>query len=184
MSRITFVHGFNDGDAGADNIDKLAPYAIEKGYLPDTHSMDYGWRGLLGVRFLNNKTAKKLVESYQEGDILVGYSNGCDIIARAIEIGLPVKQVIFIHPALDASWEPPRNTTVETIMVYYSQHDKTTWLSSMLWFHRWGKMGTIGPMSRSSVFKYHNDNCNHFNWATKQPELYLSTLPDAFNEED
>jgi len=184
---IIFVHGFNDPSEGSKNIDLLAPYAKKKGYNPITQDMDYGWRGLFGVRFKNDDTAKRLIDLYQEGDIVVGYSNGCDIIAQAIEAGLQAKHCIFIHPALRADWTPPHDSPIVWIDVYYSEHDKATraarwlrWLSRLnplLDEHRWGNMGTIGPTSLNKAFHSHDDGCNHYNWIDN-PELYLSTIKD------
>jgi hypothetical protein len=185
---IIFVHGFNDPSEGAKNIDLLAPYAIDKGYTPKTQAMDYGWRGLFGVRFRNRDTARRLIDLYQEGDIVVGYSNGCDIISIAVEMGLPAKHIIFIHPALRADWAPPSDSPVLWIDVYYSEHDNATRAAGVLHRyspfnllvgqHRWGKMGTVGPTSLNPVFRPHDDGCNHYEWADN-PSLYLSTVQDA-----
>lgn len=186
---IIFVHGFNDGDEGADNIDLLAPYARKKGYDAKTQAMDYGWRGLFGVRFKNRETAQKLIDLYNPGDVVVGYSNGCDIVALAIEMGLPVEHCIFIHPALRSDWEPPPNSKIKRIDVYYSENDKATRaaqlihkyspLNLLLGRHHWGNMGTVGPTSLSLLLVGHDDGCDHHEWVHKKPELYLSMVEPA-----
>jgi hypothetical protein len=188
---IIFVHGFNDPSEGSKNIDLLAPYAKKKGYGVKTKDMDYGWRFFLGVRFQNKDTAKRLIDLYQEGDIVVGYSNGCDIISIAIEMGLPAKHCIFIHPALRADWSPPANSPVLWIDVYYSENDNATKAAGVLRRYsplnmlfgrsRLGKMGTVGPTSLNPVFRRHDDGCDHYDWASN-PELYLHTVKEIGND--
>lgn len=183
MKNIIFIHGFNDGDEGEDNVDLLAPYARAKGYNPVTQDMDYGWRFLLGVRYRNRSSAKKLLKLYKPGDIVVGYSNGCAIIAMAIDMGLPVKHCIFIHPALDANWVAPLR--VRRVDVYYSENDKTTKTAGWIKYsplnlfskkHYWGDMGTNGPRKRKNMYG-HNDGYNHYEWKDNL-SLYLSTVED------
>ena len=123
---------------------------------------------------------------YKSGDIVVGYSNGCSIVARAIEMGLPAKHVIFIHPALHADWLPPTDRLDRKIYVYYSGKDSTTKMAG--WIRRfsplnflfgktkWGQMGTVGATPSHPSLINIRDGKDHFDGFRDCPEKYIETL--------
>lgn len=141
---IVLVHGFNVSDGGKRTIDTLIPHLVDMGY--DVKEFDYGWVGLLGVRFGNKKRAKMLAAMAGPEDIVIGHSNGCAIMALAMEMGMTISSGVFIHPALNRTWCPPENAA-KKITVYYSAKDRATWIAKFLINHIWGDMGTVGPVS-------------------------------------
>jgi len=167
--RVITIHGFNIWDDGLDTIDRLNPHIRNKGYK--LLQYEYGWRGLIGVRLFNGRDADKLIEICGEKDTIISHSNGCAITARAIEDGLCVAKVIFIHPALDKNWKAPDSFKGE-IVVYHSPKDKVTWLSKFLLLHRWGEMGTVG----SKYYKSINDGYRHSEGFIRNPKLYTENL--------
>ena len=187
MTNVIIVHGFNDPRSGADNVDRLIPYIKRKGY--NTVEVDYGWRGLIGVRICNDSTARNLLKLYKRGDIVIGYSNGCSIVARAIEMGLPVDHVIFIHPALHADWEPPTDRLNRKIYVYHSREDWTTKMAGWIRKYsplnfifgktKWGQMGTIGSTSTHPSLINIKDGYDHFDGFKESPEGYIETIPNT-----
>lgn len=148
---IHLVHGFNVSDGGKETTDKLRPYFESAGFEVTDH--DYGWIGLLGVRFLNGRIAKGIREKVKAGDIGVGHSNGCAILARACEQGAPFKGLVLINPALNSDTVIPG---VEWVHVYHTNHDSPVKLASWLPFHQWGDMGAEG--FRGQDVRYTNFN--------------------------
>ena len=174
--RIILVHGFNVSDGGLSTIDRLIPALLDKGAWV-IKQFDYGWRGLLGVRIMSTSDAKGLMKLYKPGDIVIGHSNGCALIALAIEKGMPVTHCIFIHPALNKGWCPPMDHPVKQIHVYYSSQDRATWWARLLPFHKWGAMGTVGPTADDPRLIGHPENQSHSGGFAEHPEKYLETLP-------
>jgi hypothetical protein len=172
--RSILLHGFNVRDGGEGTIDMLKPGLEEKGYTPI--ELDYGWMGLIGTYFRNDNIARRLIYEYQPGDVIIGHSNGCAIIAMAIELGLPAQHCIFIHPALDNDWAPPFDKPVERIDVYFSAKDIPTRLAKWVPFNDWGDMGTVGPTTFYPFWKRHNDGLRHSEGFVIDPEMYLSSL--------
>ena len=172
--RVILVHGFNVRDGGLGSIDKLIPYILKAGY--DVREYDYGFRLLLGVRWRSKEDAQGLFDLYQPGDIVIGHSNGGHLIARAIEMGMPVKHAVMIHPALDRDWEPPALHPVEQIHVYYSGQDIATWAAQFLPWHKWGAMGTVGPTSADPRLSGHREKASHSGGFITHPGRYVESL--------
>lgn len=173
--RVVLVHGFNVRDGGRGSIDRLIPHIERLGY--EVVEFDYGFRFLLGVRFCSGSDARALAAICHPEDILIGHSNGGALIARAIEMGAPIKHAILIHPALDRDWSPPALHPVEQIHVYYSGRDIATWAAQWLPWHRWGAMGTVGPTSADHRLIGHPDGQTHSGGFATHPERYIETLP-------
>ena len=137
----------------------------------ETVELDYGWKGLLGVRFGNTAIAKRLIDMYQPGDVPIGHSNGGAIIAEAIDLGLPATAAVLIHPALRPEWTPPKGSPIKRIDVYYSKWDQVGYLATA--FRRfaplnlffgptyYGRMMTKGPTSGHQALVGINDGCGH-----------------------
>lgn len=171
--RVILVHGFNVSDGGARTIDLMIPHLEAAGH--EVVQFDYGWRGLLGVRFMSKNDARALMRLYRDGDVVIGHSNGGHIIAIAIELGMPVEHVIMIHPALDTDWAPPEGHPVKEVYVYYSSRDKATWWSQFSpW--KWGGMGTYGPTSDDSRMIGLLEDQTHSGGFVEHPKRYFETL--------
>ena len=181
MINVIIVHGFNDSSEGSNNVDKLKPILKQRGYNADTTQGDYGRKLIFGAWFNNEKVAQKLIVNHKPGNIYIGYSNGCSIIARAIDLGLSAEHCIFIHPALYAYWEPTIREHIKRIDVFYSEKDLAT---SSAWLLRklstplnllrkiyWGGMGNLGAKANNPIFHNFNDKSNHFDWAKSSVTL-------------
>ena len=176
MLKAKLIHGYNVKDNGAGSIDTLVKPLEDLGFTVDSTEADYGFTTLLMILLGNKKRAAKLLANYEKGEVLIGHSNGCMIIARAIDAGMPVKRAIFIHPALDNDWEPPADAAIEQIDVFYSERDVATKVASWIPWVRWGNMGTVGPVKTNPVFKPHNDGYRHSEGFAKNPSLYVQPL--------
>lgn len=135
-----FIHGAFDPN-GSRFIDWLAPYFGERGYATNT-KFDYGWTGIFSAFFLNDRWARLLTAQVRPGDIGVGHSNGCAILARATDLGAPFRELLFLHPALDrgARIDPH----VERITVFHAPSEIPTLLARFIPMHPWGDMGRVG----------------------------------------
>lgn len=138
--RAFLIHGFNVDDGGAGTTDRLRPYFESNGY--EVVEQDYGWRGLLGVRLHNDRSAARLVAEAMPGDIAVGHSNGAAIIHAATHAGARLTGVVYINPALDRDLAP--GPSVLWADVYYSPSDKVVPWARLLIGHAWGDMGRTG----------------------------------------
>ncbi|MCK5020027.1 MAG: hypothetical protein KAS32_23440 [Candidatus Peribacteraceae bacterium] len=173
MKTVRLVHGYNVNDGGLDTIGRLINPLKLMDYNPVMFV--YGLIGLLSALFWNKKRAKKLKRITQPDDILIGHSNGCTIIARAIEQGLNNQHIIFIHPALDKGWTPPKSFT-GTIYVYHSENDMATELASWIPLVMWGDMGGGGATSGHPAFVNYDGGYKHSDGFKKDPDLYIETL--------
>lgn len=159
------LHGFNVSDGGASTTDTLVPYIKRAGFSVRQH--DYGWFGLLQVRFLNNRVAQTVKEATQVGDIGIGHSNGCAILAEAADRGAPFEGLILINPALEQGRIIAPQ--VKWIHVYHNRDDKpvklTGWLDYLPWNwgrgHPWGAMGNTGFTGNDD--RYLNIDCAKYN---------------------
>lgn len=139
-TRVILVHGFNVRDGGRGSIGKLAPYFTSAGF--EVLRFDYGWRGLLGVRFGNEGVAKKLIAITQPGDVIVGHSNGCCVAHLAAHTGARFGPCVYINPALDA--DARLAPQVPSLDVWFSPSDTPVRFARFLPFHPWGDMGRKG----------------------------------------
>lgn len=143
---IHLVHGFNVRDNGAGTTDTLRPYFEALKYTVIEH--DFGFRFLFGVRFGNAKRAQQLASKLTSGDILVGHSDGCNIITQSLwhryrQHGRRESyRCIFFNPALNRNTEQAAN--VRKVLVFCTPTDRIVWLSKYLITHPWGQMGRLG----------------------------------------
>lgn len=158
---VYIAHGFNVRDPRVF-------FKIGQAFAAANHEVveiDYGWTGLITARIAVAREGRRLAEVAKPGDIAVGHSNGCAVIARALELGAPLRQVMLINPALD---KHRTLVGVERADIYYSEDDIAVLFGKYLrWFSplrligmqtTWGEMGRTG---------YRGDADNHFNWRLK-----------------
>lgn len=165
--RSVLVHGFNVKDDGEKTIGKLSSY------LPNSIKFNYGWLGFLGVRFKNKKLARQLASIVKTNDNVYCHSNGCSIVAIALKIGMVCDRITYIHPALDVDDESVTSDNFNTIRIFYSAKDTTTWFARFLIFHPWGAMGTYGSSCVLPNVVNIDDGFKHSEGFTKNPRLYL-----------
>ncbi|MFA5495177.1 MAG: hypothetical protein WC247_10400 [Porticoccaceae bacterium] len=133
------IHGFNVSDGGSDSIGKLAPFFALEGI--DVIDHNYGWVGLLRLRWRNRKATRRILPHIAPGDILVGHSNGCLVCWELLEAGAPAGAVICIQPALrrDCPWP----THVPVLCLY----NPADWIVSL--GRLWGRFISVAnPISR------------------------------------
>lgn len=138
---VILKHGFNSNN-GKESLDKLIP-ALEAAGL-EVIDDDYGWNGLLMVKLFNARYARnlaKLIDAHKGRTIiLLGHSNGCDIIWRTLQT-TRAKAAIFINPALDNDKVP---RLVDSFSVYFNPNDVAVWWANKIPYVVWGDMGRVG----------------------------------------
>ena len=152
IKRAILVHGYNVKDGGAGTTGRLKRELEIRGFKVVQFSP--GWRGLLRVRFGNAKLAAKLASMIRPGDVLIGHSDGCNLVNQACwllsdMVTPPQVDCVYCNPALDI--DTPLAPQVKKALVMHSMSDRVVYISKWLVFHRWGQMGRIG----------YKDNLNH-----------------------
>lgn len=127
--------------------------------------------GPLTRRFFQGKHARelaKLIEQYQKQDVyLVGHSNGCDLIVRALRLleFSEAEQIHLIAPATDADFRQNGlndalwSYAVHKIFVYVGEKDGAMKLASVtgrvlkLFGLGYGTLGLSGPENVADEFK-------------------------------
>lgn len=151
MAHFILVHGFNDRSAGSENLDKVAPLLREKGHTVDTDSADYGWLGLIWVRFRKRPAVLRIIEAIkaalaEHNDVVVvGYSNGANYSVKALRLlFIGHVKLILVHPALKRTTVFPASAS--RIWVCFTRSDWATRMASYVrWLiPGWGRMGTSG----------------------------------------
>lgn len=163
--RVILVHGFNVRDGGAGTTDGLRPHFAREGFK--VLEFDTGWRFLAGVRFGNAKRARRLARMIQPGDILIGHSDGCNLINLAswhlsgTEQPKPAAAV-YLNPALDRDTQLAPQ--VKSALVFFTPSDWIVRVARWLRWHPWGDMGRVGYIEKNAVYqdgRYHNMSYEH-----------------------
>lgn len=150
--RVWLVHGFNVSDRGLGTTDSMRSHYEAEGF--EVHEFDTGWRGLSMVRFGNAKHARRLAQGIHEGDILVGHSDGCNIIDQAAwrlagaDSPRPLA-CIYYNPALDQ--DAPLAPQIKSTLIFHTQSDWIVKLAAWFKWHPWGKMGATGYVEHAQV---------------------------------
>ena len=150
IKRVILVHGFNVSDGGKGSTDKLRPGLEAQGLEVcefDTHWRRGLIRDLISVRLDNDKRARRLARSILPGDLLIGHSNGCDLIDRAnwylaCMAAPPAVACMYLNAALDR--DAPLAPQVLSTWVFHTQSDRVVGLARRLIGSRWGSMGRDG----------------------------------------
>lgn len=139
--RVWLVHGFNVSDQGKGTVQTLRPYFEAAGF--EVKLWRYGWRGLLGVRYMNGTFAQLLADAVDDGDIIVGHSNGACLAKLALDqTEAKLGQLVLINPALDSDAHFAKNCGA--IHVWHSPSDSPVAWAKILPWHAWGDMGAVG----------------------------------------
>lgn len=135
------LHGFNVSDGGRQTVGKWAEL------FPQPVVLDYGWTGIIKLRWTNAEVVDELVGKVGPDDILVGHSNG-GLICWQVAQRTPVRAVIVVNPALRRDSEWPDGLPV---LCLYSSKDWVVqlgrwWarLASTWKRHGWGAAGRYG----------------------------------------
>lgn len=157
---VFIVHGFNSRKH-AIWMASLGE-ALEAAGL-DVVSANYGHTNLKTVGRKTRDAARHLAASAREGDCAIGFSNGCPVIDLALDMGAPLKRIMWINPALEpdvviAPW-------VTRLDVFYAPDDGVVGWGDLWrrynparlvgWSSPWGVMGRTG---------YQGDFARAHNW--------------------
>ncbi len=175
-TRAILVHGFNVSDGGAGTIDRLAPYVRARSIQPV--GFDYGWTGLLGVRFATWKRARELAAMSRFGDAAIGHSNGCNLIIEAAWRGAQFRRVVFINPALDS--DAPLPPSIQSAHVWHSPSDLPVRFAKFLWFHPWGDMGAKGFTGDDPRYINHDKENDYAKRSRSHSDVFGEPLLDYF----
>jgi hypothetical protein len=159
---VYIAHGFNVRDPRVF-------FKIGQGFAAANHEVveiDYGWTGLISARRAVVREGARLAEIAKPGDIAIGHSNGCSVIAHALDLGAPLRQVMMVNAALN---KERTLVGVERADIYHAKDDSAVLFGEYLrWFSPLrlvGKETTWGEMGRTG---YRGDADNHFNWCLAQ----------------
>lgn len=184
MTRAGLVHGWNVGDQGQGTTGGLRPHLERAGY--QVFEYNTGWRFLSGIRFGHERRAKRLARMIQPGDLLIGHSDGCNIINRACwHLAASGEHkpaaVVYLNPALDRDTQLAPQ--VQGALVFHTRSDNVLWLAQKLPLHPWGGMGRYGYRENNPTYqdsRYNNIAYEHLaidapghSGAFKKPEYLL-----------
>ncbi len=95
--KIHLIHGIHSGGLN-DQAHRLLPY-LERIGLPVVFP-DYGY--ILGIesKRINPIVVGSILPYIEPGDVMVGHSNGCAIIARLAALGAPMAGAVLVNAAL------------------------------------------------------------------------------------
>ena len=159
MKTVHLIHGFReDHPVGQPNMAILRDAILARGHRVLIH--DYGKLGLLETS-ANDNMARLIFPLVRRGDTLVGFSNGCAIIAHLEEMMCSARKLVFIQPALRNDWTP--NAYCDRVTVFWNAGDKATvagkwWrrISNLFRWknkHKWGEMGHTGYIGEDRRYR-------------------------------
>lgn len=160
--KVVFVHGFNVRDKGRKTIDALLPY-FRKMYpnaFLDKDNADYGWHGLIKVRFHHKPAVKRIAKAISNADIVVTHSNGANYTHQALELlkskGISTDKLHIIHfsPALNRK-QKLEKLSFKRLDLFASEGDKIVWLAKLLFLHPWGNAGQKGFITTDERYHQH-----------------------------
>jgi len=159
LPTVHILHGIHrdNPETGPGN---WAKYFNDAGF--NVKVWDYGKVYALTARFfVNPDVVERLLKVVKPGDILLGHSNGCAIIADAVDSFVFPAGVVLLNPALNVD----RFIDAPFVHVYCNKDDIAVaagkWyrrLNPVSWFfrHPYGEQGRYGPSfidSSYQVFK-------------------------------
>ena len=163
--KIVLVHGFNVRDGGRRSIDQLADSLRRRGHTVDTDTADYGWHGLIKVRFFHGSAVRRIRAALMSADAVITHSNGANYATKALKKINSKKIVVHISPALNKRSKPPKS--VGTQHVFHTRHDNAVQWGKYVLFHPWGNMGAYGYAgkdNRVTNHDYTNRVKGHSDW--------------------
>lgn len=144
--KVLLLHGIWARNRGARTIDCLDKYLVDAGHEVEKNQGDYGWHGLLSVRFRKEKAIKRIVKALESADAVISHSNGSNYENQALQRiwkyrKKPIR-VIRISPALNRGTGCAPN--VDKCFVMYTKHDRATFVAGFFFRHPWGRQGWRG----------------------------------------
>lgn len=186
MTNIVLVHGFNDRSGGATTIDCLAPGLRKRGYHVDTDQADYGWHGLIQVRFFHRKAVERIAHALADADVIIDHSNGRNYSDKAIVLAAeaqPEKSWHVISFSGARNSKAPIHPNISRIDVFYTQNDRVVKVARWLLFHGWGDLGAVGYKGKADSRVYGHEFTNrvveHSSWFYGNNTNFFEEQSDA-----
>lgn len=136
--KVHLIHGIHTSQPGG-TVAKLKPFFEGAGYEVVVHN--YGYAHALTARFINPFRAIWLATKIEDGDVVVGHSNGCTLAWMISNKYRNNLGLVYINPALDDDAESYNSKWVN---VYFNKGDEVVHWSKLLFAHPWGEMGRVG----------------------------------------
>jgi hypothetical protein len=141
---IHLIHGIHTSFSDS-TVPGLVPY-LEKTGERVVHP-DYGYILALETKRINPMVVGLLKPYIEDGDILVGHSNGCAIIHELLAAGVQASGIVLINAALERNIVLP--PWVKWCDVYFNEGDTITEVAELseelgLTARCWGEMGHAG----------------------------------------
>lgn len=145
--RVHLIHGIHTEPNSP--VKELIPYLVKEGF--DVRYPEYGYELAVETRLLNPMIEGILLPYIEEGDILIGHSNGCALAYHLMQQGAPAVGAVFINGALETSIVRPG--TCKWIDVYCNSGDTVTELAKWgahygLADNVWGELGHLGYIGK------------------------------------
>jgi hypothetical protein len=149
MIRCYLLHGIKTIDPGRSSISffmhimpKFKVVLLKYLYIPIIFSII--------VPLINRRVIARMAGEVWPGQIILGHSNGA-AVAYGITKVVPTRGLVLINPALDSDIEFDEH--LEFIHVYWSHRDNIVWLSALMPFSLWGRMGKTGYIGKDPRVK-------------------------------
>lgn len=143
--RVIIAHGFNVSDNGAGTTARLAAKFREDPRYEVTE-FETGERGFMDVRLKNPRLSQELARLVKDGDIIIGHSDGCNLIDKALHAKDSLHpgrvRCVYLNPALDR--DTALSGIVDKCLVFHTESDKVVLVSKYRPFFAWGEMGMKG----------------------------------------
>lgn len=153
-------------------MEGLANLLAEQGH--DIEYFSYGYTlGLFKTIFATNAAANILANETRDGDdqgaVLIGHSNGCNVIAKAAKLASDLgylfpPQALYISPALDRD---TNSHALNQVDVFHTHNDMAVKFARFIPFSNWGAMGASGYKGRDTAYSnrnYTNRIKGHSDW--------------------
>ena len=156
---VHLLHGIHTSRPSV--VQSLIPFIHEIGLV--VRYPDYGFELALETRRVNPAIVGAMLPYIEEGDVIVGHSNGCALAHDLVVAGAPVAGLVLINGALDERVVfPPIYPS--WAHVYFNEGDTITEIAEIadrlgLVDTHWGEMGHIGY--RGTDARVTNFDCAH-----------------------
>lgn len=180
-----FVNGiFTVAETSLGKWTEAAAQWIDRNTEDSAEQFSY-WCDVLFRRLLQQKRARELAKILETWDgrriVLVGHSNGCDLICRALKLtSVKVAEVHLFAGAVDSSFtknglnEAIRQERVGGLFIYSSASDEALRIAGLSQVFSWlglgyGNLGLTGPKDATDLAKEHTkevrrDSYGHSDW--------------------
>lgn len=168
--RCYLIHGINTFDGGRGYVGQFEPLLRDTGIRPEYFTYGKSW--LFGFQWaLNGGRARELATVIgDDACVVLAHSNGCAVAMEAASMGAPIRNLVFLNPALDRKAKLPGH--VGRCDVFYTTDDPWTRIARRLPFHPWGDMGASGYRGSDERYVSWNMSKGIRRQACAWPELY------------